>query len=341
MSDIDDRITEWLQAEVINAPVAERLRSYERSRTSPAHRPAASRATEAATEAAGEAAIGKPTVIEAVVYLGLIVIASGVIALIGLNWSELSDWARIGVCVVPLVALLILGFALNASDQPGMRRGGQFSWFVAVGLFMATVAVIMDVADIDFGDSASAFLVFAALSLLFAIALWVVKAGELQLLAVAACAGVMVHAIAAFPDSFSTELVGICGLAVMVMALAASEVGWLPPRPVARLAFGLLGLVTAYEAGWESPAGFEALTFVAAAGLLALGIARNSFLLVVLGIGGLFVALITFVFRHFSDSLGAPFALIISGGLVLLGVMLVVQARSITRMRTRMRQGPA
>ena len=89
----------------------------------------------------------------------------------------------------------------------------------------------------------------------------------------------------------------------------------------------------AYHAGLDSPVGWDLLAFVAAAGLVSLGVWRGSFTYVVIGVGTLLVALITFMFTHFENEISAPLALMLSGGLIVAAVLVLVQVRSLVRAR--------
>jgi hypothetical protein len=66
---------------------------------------------------------------------------------------------------------------------------------------------------------------------------------------------------------------------------------------------------------------------------VALSVARGHFSLTVVGVAGIFVALVTYVFEHFEDEIGAPVALMVSGGVVVAGVTLLVQLRGMVRTR--------
>lgn len=332
MSDIESRIREWQREGLLDPEAARRILAYERDRT-----PASS---EAETPALALPVLNRPTVIEAVVYLGLVVIAAGFIFLVAMNWEGFETWARLAICIVPTVALVTLGFALGAVDNPGLKRGGQLALFVSVALFAVTILVGIDELGGDRGgDTRDELLLTALLVFAFAVVLWVLRPQEAQVAAIAGSALFLLQSMANWPDDFSPEMVGLLGLVFGAVALALAEFDKFGPKTAVRVCFGLFLVITTYVASFETRWWFETLAFIASAGLLALGVARNSFALVVLGITGIFLALVTFVFAHFSDDLGAPVALIISGALVLMGVMLVVQARSITRTRTRMRQG--
>ena len=332
MANPQDHLSRWQTAGLLDPETAARILAFEQANAvAPSDTPTSRE---------------RPTVIEAVVYLGLAVIAAGIIFLVGQNWQDLESWARIAVCLVPTLATLAFGFALRENDQASLRRGGELAWFVSVALFAVTVSVtvyvILDGNDNGFfgggnDDIRTLLLIVGTTTVAYAIALWVIEPRDAQVAAIAGSTMILLQALGNWPDHYSTELVAIAGFAVGVLALFLAEAGLFTSRLAVRVTFSILAIASTYGASFDSAIGFEFLVFAASAGILALGVVRNAFALVVLGIGGTFLALVTFVFAHFSNSLGAPVALIISGALVLLGVMLAVQARSITRTRTVLR----
>lgn len=332
VSDIESQLSDWQAAGLLDGDSAARILAFERAKAAaaPGTPPVIARPER-----------DRPTIIEALVYLGLVVIAAGFIFLVGQNWDQFESWARILICVTPTLATLLLGFALAGSDNAGLRRGGQLAWFVSVALLGTSILVIIhEMSDNSRGDNVrNALMLVSFVTLVYAIALWVAGPHEPQVAAIAGAAFFLVQAIGDWPDEFSTELIGVTGLAFGFLAIALGELGKFTPKMAVRVFFSVFLIVSTYEASFESRWWFETLTFIASFGLLGLGIARNSFALVVAGIAGTFLALVTFVFAHFSDSLGAPIALIISGALVLMAVMLTMQAKAITRTRTRMREG--
>jgi hypothetical protein len=317
-----DHLSRWQAAGLVDAQTVERILAFEQASNA-----------ESATESTRE----RPTVIEAVVYLGLVVIAAGIFFLAGNNWEQLESWARIAFCVVPTLATLAVGAALRRNSQAPLRRGGELAWLVSVALFGVSVAVVLNEFGDHNGDGRTILLVTGCATLASAAALWVIQPRDAQVAAVAGSTMLLLQALGNWPDDFSTELVGVCGFLVAALALSLGEAGFFTPRRAVRVTFGVLAIASTYEASFGSAIGFEFLAFAASLGLLAMGVVRNAFTFVVLGIVGTFLALVTFIFAHFADSIGAPVALIISGALVLLGVMLVVQARNITRTRTLLR----
>ncbi|MGH2627847.1 MAG: hypothetical protein ACRDHY_14490, partial [Anaerolineales bacterium] len=66
---------------------------------------------------------------------------------------------------------------------------------------------------------------------------------------------------------------------------------------------------------------------------IGLSVLRGHFSLTVVGVAGTFVALVTYVFEHFEEEIGAPVALMVSGGVVIAGVLILVQLRTVVRQR--------
>jgi hypothetical protein len=78
---------------------------------------------------------------------------------------------------------------------------------------------------------------------------------------------------------------------------------------------------------------FELMLFAVAAALIALGVWRASFTLLAIGVVASFIGLVTFIFEHFEDRIGAPVALMISGGALIAGVLLLARFRSAEQIR--------
>ena len=74
---------------------------------------------------------------------------------------------------------------------------------------------------------------------------------------------------------------------------------------------------------WLKRGALALLAGAMAAAVIAYGVLRASFLVVLVGVGGAFFVLINFILRHFSERLGAPVAMMISGGILVAGVFLL------------------
>lgn len=319
VSDVEEHLERWLDAGVIHDTAAERIREFERQRTH--EEPSAER----------------PSAIEALLYLGVVVVSVGVFALFEQRWGELDSWARILALGVPTALALTLGAGLHSSAEGGLQRAGQLAWFVAVGLFAGTAAVVLheyEPLGIGLEDDREGLLTTVGLAALLALILWVFSPKHPQLMALGVSLFALGQATGNWPDEFNEVLAGMLVFAFGVAGLALTEAGMIGPRLSGRLFFGILCAVGPYQAGFTgNGVPFELMVFGVAAALVALGVMRASFTLLAIGVIASFVGLVTFIFEHFEDRIGAPVALMISGGALIAGVLLLARFRSAEHIR--------
>jgi hypothetical protein len=323
VSTVDEHIRRWLAAGVLEAPAAERIRAFE------------------AAEMRAEERQDRPGVLEVLVYLGVVVAGIGAVFLVGQNWDELETWARISALAVPAGLALLAGWLLQASQDPPLERAGQAAWFVAVALAAGAVLVGANELggdDLGGGDSGerNALLAAAMVAVGLSLALWVMSPAHPQVAALAGSIFFLAQAIGNWPDEFDTTLAGMTLLVLGLAGLAPAVLGWVGPGSSMRALFGLLTVAGPYEAGLDGHVQWaEIMTFAVGAWLIGLSVWRGHFSLTVVGVAGIFVALVTYVFEHFEDEIGAPVALMVSGGVVVAGVILLVQLRGMVRQRRR------
>jgi hypothetical protein len=125
---IEEHLQKWTDANVIPADVAERILAFERERDEAGESPHTARTAPTSSES-------RPGALEALLYLGLVVLLVGVYALIGQQWEDLDSWARVSVIAVPMVLMFGLGALLQTRAEPELQRGSQAAWFLTVGLF--------------------------------------------------------------------------------------------------------------------------------------------------------------------------------------------------------------
>src|SRR5688572_1268042 len=109
MSDAEEHIERWLAAGVLDPPAAERIRAWEQERE---QKPTASKQDE-------------PGVLEAILYLGIVVLGAGIFALVAQQWDELESWARVAATIVPVVLLIAAGLVMRFSNEAPFDRGAQ------------------------------------------------------------------------------------------------------------------------------------------------------------------------------------------------------------------------
>jgi hypothetical protein len=324
MTSPEEFLRRWREAGLIDDEIVRRITAFEAARQAPG----------GATAAAVPAREDRPGMIEALLYLGVAVAIVGAFTLVAQHWDELRSWARIAVIGVPTVLALLAGEAMRRSDEPGIQRAGQVAWLGAVALFAGTILVALDEFSSGDSDHRAGILVAALATSVGALLLWVVSPRHPQVLAVGGSLLFVALAAANWPDEYDIRIGGMLAMLFGLAGIALTEAGSATPRDTARGVFGLLAAIGPYLAGLDgSVIWAELLVFVIGAGLAALSVVRASFTYMVIGVAISFIGLVTFIFEHFGNRLGAPLALMISGALVIAGVLILAQARGAVRQR--------
>ena len=320
MGSIEDHLQRWRAAEVIDQATVDRVLTYERTRP------------------VGDEGGERPGALEAILYLGVLVASVGAMFLVGQNWEDLDGWARICALAVPGLLGLFAGELLRTSREAALERAGQVAWLAAVALVAGAVIVGLREAaggsDVSDEESRNALLTAGVAALALAVGLWALAPSHPQTLGIAGSIVFLAQATGNWPDDFDPVLGGIVLFSLGGVGLAAAALGWFAPGNTGRVLFGLLMAAGPYEAGLDGNVPWaEFSAFAAGAGLIALGVVRGYFGPTVAGVGVIFVALVTYVFEHFEDDIGAPVALMVSGGVVVAGVLLLVQLRGFVAQR--------
>jgi hypothetical protein len=323
VADPEEHIRRWQRAGLLADAEAERLLAYESGRS----------------ERRAGAAEERPGVLEALLYLGFTVAGVGVFFFIAQQWDDLRSWARLMVVGVPALLALAAGGGMSLSSEPGVRRGGNVAWLLAVALGGGTLAVVFNEygPGEGLGDEHWTLAVTGVVTLALALVLWALTPSHPQVVGVGGASFFFGMTMGAWPDEFSGQVAGLAAAATGVAILALVEAGLFRPRFSSRVAGSMLAGVGTFMAGREAALPWEFLAFAAGAALVALGVWRASFTYVTAGIIVLLLSLITFMFEHFEDRIGAPLALMLSGGLLVAAVLALVQYRQIHRRR----QAPA
>ena len=320
MGSIEEHLKRWREADVIDQATVDRVRTYERSQV----------------DRSGDAA--RPGALEASLYLGVIAASVGAAFLVGQNWEELDGWARIAALAVPGLLAVLAGMALLSTKEASLQRAGQVAWLAAVALLAGAVIVAAREAgggtDVSDTESRNALMAAALFALALSVTLWVFSPSEAQTLAIAGSIVFLAQATGNWPDEFDATVAGVVLFVLGGAGLAAVTLGRFEPRTAGQVYFGLLTAAGPYEAGLDGNVPWaEFLTFAVGAGLIALGVWRGHFAPTATGVAVIFVALVTYVFEHFEDQIGAPVALMVSGGVVVAGVLLLVALRGLLAQR--------
>ena len=305
MADVDELVDRWRDAGIIDDDTAERIRAYEETNDT----------------RGGES---RPGIFEALIYIGLAVIGVGAFVLVALVWDDMATWARVAITLVPGLGALGLGYLLQTTPEPGMKRGGSLAWVLATGLLTGAVAVMADASALDGEDVA---VVSSLFLVALGIVLWVFLPWHPQLVALGSGFGFLALAIQVQSDHGGPAV--FAGVLVLLAAtwIMLTEITLLKPRNTARVLGGfalaggsyLLGLDQDVSVFWESAA------FIAGVALVALSIVRASFAYMVFGIGVLFLGFVTFTMMRVPDPIVGALVLMLSGVLLVAAVLVLAR----------------
>lgn len=315
MVDIEEHLSKWRTAGVIDAATESRIRAHE---------------SRDALETVG--ADDRPGILEALAYLGIAVLAVGVIIMVTVSWDDLEPWARVAVMAIPGLLAIAVGATMRSSGRPGLVRGGHIAWMVAVALLGGAVATAA--ANADARDENVA-LYAGLVATVAAGVLWVFAPSHPQVLALGLSIGVVCFALGGRSDDFSEAVAGLTLMVAGMAGVFVAERRWLVPMDTAR-AVSAAGLAMgAYVAGFERGFDgsyfsgsfrshpFEVLSLVAAAFLIALSIRQRTLVYMLFGVAVAFLGMVTSLTRHAGSPTAAAAGLILIGAL-LLGVVLLL-----------------
>lgn len=298
MASLEAQLDRWLTAGIIDSQAAGRIREFERERPG---------------EQRG------PTLVEAIVYLGVLVAAVGAMILVGSNWEELPGWARVAVVGGSGLLALLAGEAFSRLARPAMQRAGQVALLVGGVLLTAAVGVLTSSAG---GSEEDAALAVGLTALPLSLLLWARSPEHPQVVGVGL--GIWAFGIswlARFDeDAFEVAWFTIAGLGVL--CLAATERAWFYPRVSAR-AVASVSIGAGAFFGSTQGGLVEVVPFLAGGLLIAASLARRTFVYIVAGIATAFVALVQVILRHIDDPTLAAIALM-AIGIVLVAVVLAL-----------------
>jgi hypothetical protein len=309
----DDHLERWTEAGLIDGQTAAAIRAFEAQRKR------------------GTPGVERPSLVEAILYLGLLVVAAGVFALFAQNWAELQSPARVAAVGIPAALALVLGFGLRTTRDAAFVRGGHIAWLVSLSLLYASVLVVFNEYQSS-DDERAALLAGGLAGLGLSVLLWAISNSAPQVIGVAASFVAFSEALGAWPDDYSAAIAGTTILICGAIGIALAEERIFRPGAVAMPLFGLLAAAGAYHAGLDGKLLWaELMAFVVAGGLAALSLWRGGFGYMLAAVALAFVTLVTFIFEYFENEIGAPVALMISGAALVAGVLLLIPLRRITR----------
>ncbi|MBE1878277.1 DUF2157 domain-containing protein [Myceligenerans pegani] len=302
------RLADWVGAGIITQEQADRITAHERDRaeTTP---PAPARSL----------------LVEALGYVGGVIILVAAVLLATEFWDELGVGGRVAVLGGATALLLAAGIAVprQAGDQ-GIRLRAVL-WAGATGAFAGFMGLLTSEVLEIYGDEG--FLLASGATAVVAVAFWWFRPTALQhLVALVALATAVGATIAQFSDADYPIGIGVWALGVVWFLLAYFRV--LGPR---RFALGLgasLAVVGALLLSFSTDDAGLVVTLATAAAIAVMAVVMTDLVLLGIGAVGLLVALPWSFWTWFG---GGTFAALLA--LLAAGVILVVTALWIARRR--------
>lgn len=306
---LSDDLKRWVAADIIDTGTAAEIEAFEAGRS-------------------GSGRIGRG--MEAIAYLGavLVLVALGILA--GEFWDRIDPWAQLSLSGAVAMVLLAAGWALGKSDEPAVNRAQTLAWLLAVAAIALTAFVAFDeLAGLD----ETVFLLVSLVSLVAAVLLWWRRASMLQIAAVWLTAMATIVASISLIDDPVEWSFGLAFAGLGLVWLLLTWGGALQPRRTSYALGAVSTLLIAFPEGNEMP--WPLLGLAVGLALMGVSVAINEAVLLGLGVAGLFVYIPLTIFELFGESLGVPIALLITG-LVLLGVVVAtVRLRRETEPETK------
>jgi hypothetical protein len=309
-----DPLDDWVGAGLIAPDQADRIRAYEGARQD--------RPPGLTTVAAPPGPTGTSLVVEALGYVGGVIMLVGAGILVGLVWEDIPVALRLVLGGATALALVAAGLAVP--DRLGEAAGRLRSvlWVLAVAA-TATFFTLLSVDVLDRYDEDALLVIFPPTAVVAAV-LWGMRRTWLQQLALLV------------PLVMSASAVGLQvaesdsapGISAWVLAVAWTAVAWtgrLQPRATG-LAFG--GLAAIFGAMTTASDLGIVLGLTTAVAMLALALYERSLPLLAVAAFGLLQTAPRAAFEWFPGRLSASLTLIVVGGLLVGAAVWVARHRA-------------
>ena len=259
---------------------------------------------------------------EAIGYIGTILVLAGAVAYAQQHWTDTSEAARLAILAVATVVFLGVGIFVRSSTEPALRRLAAVTWAVSVAAFAGAAGMVNLLLDTT---GKTPFLTIATATAAYAVVLWVLhRHGVQQAVAFgAACVGVASIVNYVITDASGWMIV----LPLWAMGVAWAAAGWLRRVDPWFVAFPL-GLLVALiaPATFEQPSALRfGLGIATATAVMLFGVVLKLPPALAMGSVAELGFVIGAVTYYFGDTLGVPASLAIAGLLIL--VMAAAAAR--------------
>jgi hypothetical protein len=270
---------------------------------------------------------------EAVAYVGVILLLAGSAVAIGQRWNSIPGWGQVGVLAGAAAFFLLIGIVARRVREPAIQRLAGVVWFLSVACVAGAVWLAWWKA---YGSTGPITVLVGGAVSLYSAALWLVRRGALQNVALFAGLIVTVLGVVGYVVDLvnghggtgsAPAIVGV--LPLWAFGLAWAWLGWrryVEPVWVTIPCGVILALIVpsfAAAHGWGH-VGY-AIGIATAAAVMAASIPLRNVPLLALGALAMFGYVTSAATHYLQQSLGYPSALAIAGVLII--GLAVVSAR--------------
>jgi len=268
--------------------------------------------------------------IEAVAYVGGILILAGATAAIGQHWHELGRWGHAGVFADATALFLVVGIFARPVRAPSVQRLADVAWFVSAA--GATGAIGFAVHQVHWHGADLTTLASGAGVAAYSAALWLARRHALQ--NVAFFAGLVVTVIGLILAIHEPARPLALSAALWTLGVTWAVLGWLGyvvPQRVS-LVIGVIVAVVGLGPSLGQFGWMYAIALATAAAAMAASVRLRNTPLLIVGAIAMLLDLTAVLIRYFGKSLGVPGALAVTG--VLIVGLALVAARLMRETRT-------
>lgn len=253
-------------------------------------------------------------VMEAVGYIGTILVLAGGFAFAQQHWADISEGGRLGILAATTAVFVAIGAFVLSSTEPALRRLAAVTWAVSVAAFAGTAGMVNVMADTT---GKTTFLTVATSTAAYAVVLYMLHQHGIQQ---AVAFGTSCVGVASIVNYVITDASGwMIAVPLWAMGLAWAAAGWwrrVDPWNVA-LPLGLLVALIA-PATIDKPSGLRfGLGIATATTVMAFAVVVKFAPALAMGSVAELGYVIGAVTYYFGDTLGVPASLAISGLLIL------------------------
>jgi hypothetical protein len=158
---------------------------------------------------------------EAVGYIGTILVLAGAFAFAQQHWKDISEAGRFAILAATTVAFLALGVVVWQSGEPALRRLAAVCWGVSVAAFAGSAGALNMLLDTS---GKTAFLTIATSTAAYAVVLWLLHQHGIQQ---AFAFGASCAAVGSIVNYLVTDAsVWMVAVALWAVGVAWAAAGW-------------------------------------------------------------------------------------------------------------------